>query len=162
MTTVAEKPAEIAADPRTLVSPDVFDKLARHFAAVQEVTHTYAERAVGQMLVMLKAHADSQPDPDFGRLLPDGRSYRVVPTKPVDVAWHVSLQHTEPYLAACKQIAGDFVHHVPILTEGMADGTSIEYTRKALQATGYRVDPEFWDGAAESCCPPNPPQPGRN
>ncbi|AEV87482.1 hypothetical protein ACWT_6469 [Actinoplanes sp. SE50] len=24
--------------------------------------------------------------PDFGRLLPDGRSFRVVPTEPVDIA----------------------------------------------------------------------------
>jgi hypothetical protein len=108
------------------------------------------------MLLMLKAHADSQHDPDFGRLLPDGRSYRVVPTEPVDAAWHVSLQHTEPYLAACQQIAGGFVHHVPILTEGMADGSSMEYTLQALTATGYYIDPEFWDGEAKSCCPPNP------
>jgi hypothetical protein len=60
------------------------------------------------------------------------------------------------WTAACEQIAGDFVHHVPILTEGMADGTSIEYTRRALRATGYYIDPEFWVGEAESCCPPNP------
>ena len=33
------------------------------------------------MLLMMKAHADSQHDPDFGRLLPDGRSYRVVPNR---------------------------------------------------------------------------------
>jgi hypothetical protein len=84
------------------------------------------------------------------------RSYRVVPTEPVDAAWHVSLQHTEPYAAACQQIAGGFVHHVPILTEGMADGSSMKYTRQALKATGYYIDPEFWDGEAKSCCPPNP------
>ncbi|MFI5492517.1 hypothetical protein [Actinoplanes sp. NPDC051859] len=155
MTLTTTAPAHTG-DPKFLVDPKTFDKLAEHFAAVQEVTRTYAERAIGQMLLMLRAHADSKHDPDFGRLLPDGRSYRVVPTKPVDVAWHVSLQHTEPYLAACQQIAGEFVHHVPILTEGMADGTSIEYTRRALAATGYDVDLEFWSGEAESCCPPNP------
>ncbi|HEX8343143.1 MAG TPA: hypothetical protein VF657_00160 [Actinoplanes sp.] len=156
MTITTAVPTLVGKDPRSLVDPETFDKLTRHFAAVQEVTHSYAERAIGQMLLMLKAHADSQHDPDFGRLLPDGRSYRVVPTKPVDAAWHVSLQHTEPYHAACEQIAGIFVHHVPILTEGMADGTSVEYTRQALVATGYHVDPEFWDGEAKSCCPPNP------
>jgi len=31
----------------------------------------------------------------------------------------------------------------------------MEYTRQALQATGY-VDSEVWDGAATSCCPPTP------
>ena len=149
-------PVQADKDPQMLIDPTTFDKLALHFAAVQEVTKTYARRAVGQMLLMLKAHADSQHDPDFGRLLPDGRSYRVVPTEPVDAAWHVSLQHTEPYQAACQQIGGEFVHHVPILTEGMADGSSMEYTRQALKATGYYIDPEFWDGEAKSCCPPNP------
>jgi hypothetical protein len=149
-------PDQAARDPQALVDGDTFGKLAKHFAAAQEVTHTYACRAVGQMLLMLKAHADSQHDPDFGRLLPDGRSYRVVPTGPVDAAWHISLQHTEAYLSACRQIAGDFIHHVPILTEGMADGSSLEYTRQALKATGYYVDPEFWEGEANSCCPPNP------
>src|SRR5690349_4078223 len=77
-------------------------------------------------------------------------------SEPVDAAWHVSLQHTEPYRATCQQIAGEFVHHVPILTEGMADGSSMEYTRQALKATDYYIDPEFWDGEAKSCCPPNP------
>jgi hypothetical protein len=38
----------------------------------------------------------------------------------------------------------------------MQDGTAIAYTRRALAATGYRIDSEFWDGEAESCCPPNP------
>ena len=156
MTLTTTPLVQAAKDPQTLVDPQSFEKLALHFAAVQQVTQTYAERVVGQMLVMLKAHADSQHDPDFGRLLPDGRSYRVVPTEPIDAAWHVSLQHTEPYLAACEQIAGGFVHHVPILTEGMTDGSSLEYTRLALKATGYYIDPEFWDGAANSCCPPNP------
>jgi hypothetical protein len=96
-------PVQADKDPRALVDPVTFDKLALHFAAVQEVTKTYARRAVGQMLLMLKAHADSQHDPDFGRLLPDGRSYRVVPTEPVDAAWHASLQHTEPYAAASSR-----------------------------------------------------------
>ena len=101
MTLTSTLPVQADKDPQTLVDAQTFDKLALHFAAVQEVTKTYARRAVGQMLLMLKAHADSQHDPDFGRLLLDGRAYRVVPTEPVDAAWHVSLQHTEPYAAAC-------------------------------------------------------------
>ena len=94
-------------------------------------------------------------------LLPTGESYRVVPTRPVDAVWHAALQITEPYAAACKEIAGHYVHHRPILTEAMQDGTAITYTLAALHDTGYRVDMEFWGGEAESCCPPNPPQPGK-
>ena len=86
----------------------------------------------------------------------DARSERVPTDARLSFPRFVSLQHTEPYQAACEQIAGDFVHHVPIPTEGMADGSSMEYTRQALKATGYYIDPEFWDGEAKSCCPPNP------
>ncbi|MBO3736730.1 hypothetical protein [Actinoplanes flavus] len=43
-----------------------------------------------------------------------------------------------------------------ILAEGMADGSPMECTRQALRATGYYIDPEFWDGEAKTCCPPNP------
>ena len=160
MTITSTRSATKAADPRTLVSAEVFDTIARHFAALHHVTRTYAERATGQLLLMLKAHAAAHVDSEFGMLLPTGERYRVVPTEPVDAAWHAALQITEPYAEACQQIAGRFIHHRPIITGEMLDGTAIEYTRKALEVTGYYVDPEFWNGEAESCCPPNPPQPG--
>ncbi|WP_431881734.1 hypothetical protein [Micromonospora chalcea] len=154
--------AGVAADPRTLVDDVTFDKLVEFFAASQEVTHPYAERAVGQFLVFLKAHAATRDSAEFGMPLPDGSVGRVVPTRPVDAVWHAALQHTVPYLAACDQIAGGYVHHIPILTEGMQDGSAMTFTLTALHATGYRVDMEFWGGLeAESCCPPNPPQPGQ-
>ncbi|MER7166218.1 hypothetical protein ABT336_09140 [Micromonospora sp. NPDC000207] len=161
MTITADRSITTVADPRTLVSVEVFDQIVHYFAARQEVTQTYAERAVGQFLVFLKAYANAQEKPDFGMLLPSGESYRVVPTHPVDAVWHAALQISEPYTAACEEIAGHYVHHRPILTEAMRDGTAITYTLAALQDTGYRVDMEFWTGEAESCCPPNPPQPGK-
>jgi hypothetical protein len=89
-------------------------------------------------------------------LLPDVYLCRVVPTKPANVAWPVSLQHTEPYLAACEQITEGFVRHVPMVTQGIADGPSIEYTCRTVKANGYHTDPESWKGEANSCCPPNP------
>ncbi|PZF88164.1 hypothetical protein [Micromonospora deserti] len=161
MSITTDRPVTIAADPRTLVSAEVFDKTTRYFAARQEVTQAYAERAVGQFFVFLKAYADAQDNPGFGLLLPSGESYRVVPTRPVDAVWHAALQISEPYTAACTAIAGHYVHHRPILTEAMRDGTAIDYTLAALRDTGYLVDMEFWAGEAESCCPPNPPQPGK-
>ena len=157
MTITTAGPALAGKDPQSLVDPETFDRLARHFAARQQVTLNYAERTLGQLLIFLKAHADGlRNDPDFGMLLPTGESYRVVPTAPVDAAWHACLQNTEPYAAACHAIAGGFVHHRPILTEEMSNGTAKMYTIKALADTGYAIDMEFWDGEAESCCPPNP------
>ncbi|MEU7980098.1 hypothetical protein AB0B63_16385 [Micromonospora sp. NPDC049081] len=161
MTVTAHEPTTAATttalDPRTLVTPEVFGKLVDYFAADRHVTRVYAERAVEQFLVFLKAHADTVTSEDFGMLLPDGSIGRVVPTLPVDAVWHSVLQHTVPYAAACEQVAGSFVHHVPILTEGMMDGTAVTFTLAALHATGYRVDMEFWHGEAESCCPPGEP-----
>ncbi|MFI5893062.1 hypothetical protein ACIA5D_23430 [Actinoplanes sp. NPDC051513] len=157
MTVTTAMPVQTGKDPQSLVDPETFDKLARFFAARQEVSQHYAERALGQFLIFLKAHADGlRNDPAFGMLLPTGESYRVVPTAPIDAVWHACLQNTEPYAAACDAIAGDFVHHRPILTEAMQNGTAKQYTMKALAETGYAIDMEFWDGEAESCCPPNP------
>lgn len=159
MTVTASEPTTntTALDPRTLVTSEVFGKLVDYFAADRHVTRAYAERAVEQFCVFLKAHADNVGNPDFGMSLPDGSVARVVPTLPVDAVWHSVLQHTVPYAAACEQIAGGFVHHIPILTEGMMDGTAVTFTLAALHATGYRVDMEFWHGEAESCCPPGEP-----
>ncbi|WP_433230093.1 hypothetical protein ACQP2H_30745 [Micromonospora sp. CA-248260] len=157
MTVTAHEPTTTALDPRTLVTPEVFGKLVDYFAADRHVTRSYAERAVEQFLIFLRAHADTVGNEDFGMLLPDGSIGRVVPTLPVDAVWHSVLQHTVPYAAACEQIAGSFVHHIPILTEGMMDGTAVTFTLAALHATCYRVDMEFWHGEAESCCPPGEP-----
>ena len=157
MTITTTTPVLTGKDPQSLVDPLTFDKIARFFAARHEVTQQYAERALGQFLIFLKAHADGlRNDPEFGMLLPTGESYRVVPTAPVDAVWHAALQISEPYRAACQQIAGGFVHHRPILTEAMRDGTAKQYTMTALAATGYAIDTEFWDGEVDSCCPPNP------
>jgi hypothetical protein len=157
VTITTATPVLTGKDPQSLIDPQTFDTLARFFAARQEVSLRYAERALGQFLIFLKAHADGlRHDPHFGMLLPTGESYRVVPTAPVDAVWHACLQNTEPYAAACDAIAGGFVHHRPILTEAMQDGTAKQYTMRALAETGYAVDMEFWDGDAESCCPPNP------
>jgi hypothetical protein len=79
-------------------------------------------------------------------LLPTGESYRVVPTTTVDAVWHTALQDTEPYAAACQAIAGEFVHHRPIVTEEIRNGTAKAYTMMALRGTGYAIDKEFWDG----------------
>ncbi|MEV6599671.1 hypothetical protein AB0M36_22855 [Actinoplanes sp. NPDC051346] len=160
MSITAGRSVTCATDPQTLVSAETFDRIARYFATKAEVTQTYAERATGQFLLFLKAHADAHRSPDFGMRLPTGESYRVVPTRPVDAVWHAALQISESYTAACERIAGAYVHHRPILTEAMGDGTAITYTVAALHATGFQVDMEFWAGEAESCCPPNPPQPG--
>jgi hypothetical protein len=47
VTTTTATPVKTGKDPRTLVSAEVFDKIARYFAAKQEITLAYAVRATG-------------------------------------------------------------------------------------------------------------------
>ncbi|MEV5749318.1 hypothetical protein AB0L00_15995 [Actinoallomurus sp. NPDC052308] len=140
-------------DPRDLVSPEVFEKVTTHLAKKMEVTTVYAERMFGQALVFLKAYADTRKAKSKAMLLPDGTGYRVVPDVTVDPAWHAFIEHTEDYVPFCREIAGEYIHHRPVLTAEMRSGHALEHTLPALYATGYRVDPEFWS-TATSCCPP--------
>lgn len=39
---------------------------------------------------------------------------RLVPTKPIDAAWHVFLLFTRDYAAFCADHLGSFVHHNPV------------------------------------------------
>jgi hypothetical protein len=147
-------------DPRELVSAEVFEKLTRYIIKDRQVSREYAERMFGQTLVFLKAYVDSRRDAS-GELmrLPGGGTYRVVPDVTVDVGWHAFLQHTEDYVEFCQRLAGEFIHHRPVLTEEMRSGAAMKHTLPALHATGYRVDLEFWR-TAESCCPPECAPPG--
>ena len=160
MTVTADRTAIAAKDPRGLIAPGVFDKLVTYIVKDRQVTREYAERMFGQTLVFLKAYVDSRRDASGGlMMLPGGGTYRVVPDVTVDVGWHAFLQHTEDYTAFCRQLAGEYIHHRPVLTEDMRSGTAMKHTLPALHATGYRVDMEFWS-TSESCCPPECAPPG--
>jgi hypothetical protein len=154
MTTTMERHTEGGVqDPRELVSLEVFEKVTAYIAKKREVTLVYAERMFGQTLVFLKAYADTRKSKSRAMLLPDGKGYRVVPDVTVDAGWHDFLEHTEDYAAFCMDVAGEFIHHRPVLTEEMRSGHALEHTLPALHATGYLVDLEFWS-TATSCCPP--------
>ncbi|MCW2890367.1 MAG: hypothetical protein JWL58_7229 [Streptosporangiaceae bacterium] len=151
--TTTDRTATAVKDPRELVNPETWEKVTRHIAKKREVTQVYAERMFGQVLVFLKAYADTRKAKSRAMLLPDGAGYRVVPDVTVDPGWHDFLEHTEDYAAFCLDIAGGFIHHRPVLTEEMRSGHALEHTLPALHATGYEVDLEFWS-TATSCCPP--------
>ncbi|NEA29673.1 hypothetical protein, partial [Actinomadura bangladeshensis] len=86
----------------------------------------------------------------------DPRNYiRIVPTPPVDQAWHLSLQRTEVYVPMSHLLADSFIHHRPVMDDDIRSGAALDRTIPQLHATGYYVDPQFWEGeAGTSCCPP--------
>jgi hypothetical protein len=145
MTVISER----AKDPRGLVPPEVFDALVEDIRRYHHVTKPYAERMLGQALVFLKAQAR------IVRARAEGRPWtRIVPTVPVDPAWHAFMLRSQAYAAFCDEHAGAYIHHVPFQDEPMLDGTALEDTIPQLVATGYAVDVEFWHGERKPCCPP--------
>ncbi|GAA4060900.1 hypothetical protein [Actinomadura miaoliensis] len=138
-----------AKDPCTLVSPEVFGLLVEDLRRYHHVTKDYAERMLGQALVFLKAQAE------IVRARAEGRPWqRIVPTVPVDPAWHAFMLRSRAYAAFCTEYAGEYIHHVPYQDEAMLSGEALEATIPQLEATGYYVDVEFWAGERSPCCPP--------
>ncbi|MEV0660312.1 hypothetical protein ACIBI3_01425 [Actinomadura luteofluorescens] len=63
MSITAEQAVAAAGSPRELLDDQLFDTLSAYVARRQEVTLTYAERMVEQMLVWLRAVADNPQAP---------------------------------------------------------------------------------------------------
>lgn len=146
---------QAAKDPRELVPSEVWALLVEDLRRYHHVTRGYAERMMGQALVFLKAQAE------IVRARAEGRPWvRIVPTVPVDPAWHAFMLRSQPYAAFCDEHAGRYIHHVPFQDEAILSGDTLETTIPALEATGYKVDLEFWHGERNPCCPPEcaPPE----
>lgn len=150
-----EEAATTVKDPRELVSAEMFDLLVEDIRRNHHVTRHYAERMMGQALVFLKAQAS------IVRARAEGKPWvRIVPTVPVDPAWHAFMLRSQAYAEFCSKYAGRFIHHVPFQDEAILSGDTLEVTIPALERTGYHVDLEFWHGERKPCCPPEcaPPQ----
>ncbi|MUN35393.1 hypothetical protein [Actinomadura litoris] len=161
MTITPEKPVtaaqpdqinQVGRDPRELIPAPAFALLVEDVRKATHATHDYCQRVVGQHLVFLKAvgeirRAERQDPSNY---------VRIVPTPPVDQAWHLSLQRTEVYVPMSYRFAESFIHHRPVMDDDIRSGTALARTIPRLHATGYYVDPEFWEGeAGASCCPPD-------
>lgn len=151
MTVTIERVEQVGRDPRELIPAWAYELLVKDFRKKHHSSHQYTERVVGQNLVFLKAagkiRRESRRDP---------RAYvRIVPTRPVDEAWHEALQRTEVYLPMSLAFADSMIHHRPVMDDDIRSGAALARTIPYLKATGMYVDPEFWnDEAGSSCCPP--------
>lgn len=151
MTVTADRAAQAAKNPRELIPAWAFDLLASDFRKKHHTSHRYTERVIGQMLVFLKAagqiRRDARKDP--------AAYVRIVPTRPVDEAWHEALQRTEVYLPISLALADSVIHHRPVMDDDIRSGAALARTIPYLHRTGLYVDPEFWDAeTGSSCCPP--------
>ncbi|MEU2513186.1 hypothetical protein [Streptomyces syringium] len=70
----------------------------------------------------------------------------MTPSLRVDLFWHRFLQRTVPYVAFCRSLGVDYIHHVPDDGAG-ADNeegrAAMAVTTAAIKAAGFEVDPEL-------------------
>jgi len=144
MTLISETTDTAVKDPRELVTADLFELLVEDIRRHQPLTQSYAERMMGQGLVFLKAYGTTLRE---ARVDPS-RWTRLVPSVPVDPAWHAFILRSEPYHAFCMEVAGCYMHHVPVTDEDIRSGAALDRTIPLLEATGYLVDMEFWNETA--------------
>src|SRR5437879_3911868 len=91
---------EVLKTGRSLLRPEVFDRLVRQIVSNEEVERDYAEAILDQALAFITTCADN----------PGGR---LRPSKPVDIAWHTFILNTAEYAIFCQRVAGRFIHHEP-------------------------------------------------
>ncbi|GAB3902225.1 glycine-rich domain-containing protein [Kibdelosporangium lantanae] len=126
-------------DPRTCVSPEVWEREVRLIMRDHSMNRELAERTFGQTVAYLVTTA-ANPS------LPMG------PTPAVDKGVHSFLLDTPRYWDFCMHHAGTYLHHVPHLPEERATQPKVlQQTIQAIRATGFVLDNELW-GALDVDC----------
>lgn len=125
---------------RTLISPQLFDRLVNRIVKEHLVDQAMAVRIADQALAFLGACAVT------GKPLS--------PSVTVDIGWHAFLMYTAEYAEFCQRVAGRFIHHVPEDGEGEQEAKDaqpegrahrvLEETAEAIRVAGYAVDSELW------------------
>ncbi|HEV3355458.1 MAG TPA: hypothetical protein VG247_01625 [Pseudonocardiaceae bacterium] len=139
MTAVAERTVG-----SSLITPALFDRLARRIAKDANLPTELADRILDQALAFLGACAR-----DHDELL--------APTELVDIGWHTFVLYTHDYAEFCRQIAGRFIHHTPTdendpTASGAAARATVARTATAIEAAGFIVDRELWQFGAVAAC----------
>ncbi|GAB1516351.1 glycine-rich domain-containing protein [Actinophytocola sp. KF-1] len=128
---------------RALVPSMLFDRLVRRTVADDHLDQDLAERVVDQALAFLAACARNTSAP-------------LAPSELVDLGWHAFLLHTRDYAGFCEDIAGRFLHHVPIEPDAVGAPESardtIRRTIEAIENAGFTVDPDLWPHADAADC----------
>lgn len=130
---------EVLKTGRSLLRPEVFDRLVRQIVSNEEVEQDYAEAILDQALAFIQTCADN----------PGGH---LRPSKAVDVAWHTFILNTAEYAIFCQRVAGRFIHHEPEEFTPPADaGAMLSPTVEAMRGAGFVVDDELWAQTSGRC-----------
>lgn len=129
---------------RSLLTPDLFDRLVHRIVADDRLDRHLAERVLDQALAFLAACARNTSAP-------------LTPSDMVDIGWHTFVLHTRDYAAFCQDLAGRFLHHVPVdpndtTTTGQTARDNLVRTIDAINEAGFVVDLELWAHANAGDC----------
>ncbi|WP_433363928.1 glycine-rich domain-containing protein [Streptosporangium sp. CA-115845] len=134
MTVILDRPATT---PRTLITPDLFDRLTARIA-VDHPEHAHQADVIMEQALAFLATCAANPGAGLG------------PSDTVDIGWHTFILYTREYAEFCQRAAGRFIHHAPDDNpDDSGTGTGLAATIEAMEAAGYRVDPMVWPTAAE-------------
>jgi hypothetical protein len=126
-------------DPRTCVTPEVWEREVRLIMRDHGMDRDLAERTFGQTVAYLVTSARN-PDIPMG------------PTPQVDLGVHSFVLDTPRYVDFCVYHAGAYLHHVPHLPEERASQPKVLYgTIQAIRAAGFPLDDELWGAEAANC-----------
>ena len=126
-------------DPRSCVSPDVWEREVRLIMRDHTMNREMAERTFGQTLAYLVTSAEN-PGMPMG------------PTPAVDKGVHSFVLDTPRYWDFCMQHAGSYLHHVPHLPEERASQPKVLHgTIQAIRAAGFPLDVQLWDALDVDC-----------
>ncbi|GAA0916399.1 hypothetical protein [Nonomuraea longicatena] len=87
-------------DPRTLIAPELFARMASRIVADRDLPSQDAEAVLEQALGFLYACARNP-------------GAALTPSPQVDIGWHTFLTYTREYERFCSKVAGRFIHHRP-------------------------------------------------
>ncbi len=130
-----------AAKPRTLITPEMFDRLVRRIVKDDPtIEQALAERIMAEALAFLQACA---LNPGAG----------LSPAWAVDIGWHTFILHTREYAEFRDRVAGRFIHHAPTDTADQQVGRygPIAATLAAMREAGIPVDEDLWKTHAANC-----------
>ncbi|WP_406343919.1 glycine-rich domain-containing protein [Streptomyces sp. NBC_00648] len=126
-------------EPRTCVTPEVWEREVRLVMRDHDMERELAERTFGQAVAYLATSAE-RPDVDMG------------PARLVDFGVHTFVLDTINYTDFCLKHAGQYIHHVPHLPE---EKSSQPYVLKAtiqgIRDAGFVIDRELWNAKAADC-----------
>ncbi|MFJ2270227.1 glycine-rich domain-containing protein [Streptomyces sp. NPDC087849] len=119
-------------DPRTCVSPQVWEREVQLIMRDHAMERDLAERIFGQAVAYLVTSAE-RPEVPMG------------PAQAVDLGVHSFVLDSINYMAFCDQHAGRYIHHVPQLPgEGTQEPPALRDTVRTIRASGFEIDAELW------------------